>query len=308
MGFEDRDYFRDDGTQGPRWGQETPSTRNLLVITVIVFLLQTVFTREGGLDGVVRFGARRISLIDEWFMLDAASVLSGQVWRLLSYVFCHDRQAPFGLVFNMLGLWFLGSRLERMYGSREILYFYLGTALTSGLVFTLFGFSTAIDNPLSGAQPAVLGLFALYACHFPREKILFFWMIPVEIRVLLLIYAGLDIYFVLQASQGDVPMAVAAFAASHLAGIAVALMYHHFDFHLTGIFSQFAAARSRRSLQRRAAQSHLRVYSPDTESQELDSAVDAILAKIHEQGSDSLNDSERAILTKASERAKQKQR
>lgn len=40
------------------------------------------------------------------------------------------------------------------------------------------------------------------------------------------------------------------------------------------------------------------------EPDKLDTKVDAILIKIHEQGSESLTEEERAILVKASERAK----
>lgn len=308
MGFEDRDYFQEDRSQDPKWGQETPTTRWLLVATVVVFIFQTILTREAGLDGVMKFGARRISLIDEWFMLDADAVLSGQIWRVLTYAFCHDRQSPITLVFNMVGLWFLGGRLERMYGHRELMWFYLGSALSAGVLFTAFRFGVALPSPLSGATPAVLALFTLYATHFPREQILFMWIVPVEIRFLLMIYVGLDIYTLLMAAQGEVGLAVAAYASSHLCGIAFGYLYRKLDWHLSSFSSWFDPAQWGRSWRRASRQRNLRVYDPTPELSDLDEKVDAILAKIHEQGSDSLTESERAILTRASERLKNRNR
>ena len=308
MGFEDRDYFQEDRSQGPKWAHDTPTTRWLIIITVVVFLFQTVLTREAGLDAVIKFGARRISLIDEWFMLDASATLSGQVWRVLTYTFCHDRQSPFTLVFNLLGIWFLGSRLERMYGPREMLLFYLGAALSAGALFTAFGASVPLPTPLESATPAVLALFTLYAMHFPREQILFAWVIPVEIWVLLMIYAALDAYTLLQAMQGEVGWPVAAYTMAHFSGIAFGYRYHHFHWHLAGLWERADPSHWRKAWRRGATQRKLRVFQPEPDVDDLDGKVDTILAKIHEQGSDSLTDAERATLTRASEKLKNRPR
>ena len=54
----------------------------------------------------------------------------------------------------------------------------------------------------------------------------------------------------------------------------------------------------------KAKRSDLKIYAPETEAKREDSiaaeTVDSILAKISEQGEESLTDSEREILTKAS--------
>ena len=72
---------------------------------------------------------QRISLIQEWFELDPSKVLyQGQVWRLLTHAFCHERQGLFHILFNMLFLYWFGCTLEGMYGEREFLLFYLAAA------------------------------------------------------------------------------------------------------------------------------------------------------------------------------------
>ena len=59
---------------------------------------------------------------------------------------------------------------------------------------------------------------------------------------------------------------------------------------------------------RGATQRKLRVFQPEPDLDDLDGKVDVILAKIHEQGSDSLTDAERVILTRASEKIKNRTR
>ncbi len=306
MGFENRDYFQDEDSWQPRWGHDTPTTRLLIIVTVIVFLAQTIVTREGSFDTALKFGARRVSLIDEWFMLDAPAVLAGQVWRVLTYVFCHDRQAPFSLVLNMVAVWFLGSRLERMYGKRELLAFYLCSSISAGVLYAACGTIISLPVPLSGATPAVLSLFTLYATHFPREKILFAWIIPIEIWVLLWIYTGLDVYSILLAVQGDNGPAAAVHAASDLCGIGFGYIYHRFCWQLNTVLEYLHPQRLKKALQRGSTRRNLRVFKPVVELEDIDTKVDLILAKIHEFGSENITDAERATLTRASERIKKR--
>jgi membrane associated rhomboid family serine protease len=325
MGSYNRDYMQDSYEgRGSSWGYDYPTTKWLMIITVVVFFLQTILTYE---ERNVRIGpiaqvaassnrsgtpdvktvaglpiALRSSYIEEWCLLDANKVLHGQVWRLVTYVFCHYRPLPWTLVFNMLALWYLGSTLERMYGSREILWFYLGSAVICGAIFTAIGMATPLPLPLIGSGPCVMALFALYATHFPTQEILFMWIIPIQIRVLLIIYVLIDLYSVLQVYAGAPPLATMAYL-SNLWGIAFGYCYRKFDWHLTGMVDWLNPERLRKSMRRARASRKLKVFTPEP-SANLDEQVDAILAKIHEQGSESLTERERAVLQQASERAK----
>lgn len=304
MGFEDREYSQD-GSWQTSWGSDTPTTKRLLITTILVFLAQSLLTHDPtNALSVVKFQTTRISYLDEWFMLDVDAVKSGQVWRVASYIFVHDRQNPVGLLFNCLLLWFLGSRLERMYGSREFLLYYLGAGIASGILFAGIGMSTPLVGPLCGAAPCVMALFTLYAMHFPGEEILLFWLIPVQIFVLLLIYVGLDIYTVVQALNAEAPWEIAAVASSHLCGAGFAVLYKRMNWHLSPLVNfsiDWRAAWRRRMTSRR-----LKVYQPVVEKEDIDAKVDAILAKIHEHGTESLTAAEQALLARASERYKKK--
>src|SRR2546430_1200371 len=74
----------------------------------------------------------KVSIVQEWFELDTRKVIQhGQVWRLLTHAFCHDRFGIFHILLNMLFLYWFGCTVESMYGAREFLLFYLTAALVS---------------------------------------------------------------------------------------------------------------------------------------------------------------------------------
>lgn len=325
MGSSNRDYMQDGyETRQRSWGDDTPTTKWLLIITGIVFVLQLFLTHDVEVaapgdssvaqagDTVITVGRHlaeptqrrrlfyNIPYIDEWFALDAQKVLHGQVWRLVTYVFCHSN--PISLVFNMLVLWFFGSVLERMYGSRELLWFYLTSAVVCGLVFVAFGLKLYLPTPQMGAGPCVMALFCLYATHFPFQEILVFWVIPMQIRVALMIYIFFDLYNIVSASKGRMGWETVAYTAEIWA-IAFAYLYRRLNWRLSEFQNMLDVGRMRRSIRRAGTARTLKVFHPEPATN-LEEQVDAILAKIHEQGSESLTERERAILQKASEQAK----
>lgn len=306
MGSSNRDYMQDDyDTRQRSWGDDVPTTKWLMIVTVAAFVLQLMITHEtviSGDDGPVSVMRNESSYIEEWFALDAGKVLHGQVWRLATYFFCNPVHNPYNLLFNMIGLWFLGSVLERMYGSRELLWFYLTSGVVCGVIFTAFGLKLNLPSPLMGAGSCVMALFCLYATHFPRQEILFFWLIPMQIRVVLLIYIVMDVFSILSAYKGHTPWQVVAYT-SELWGIAFGYLYRRMNWKLSEFADMFDFRRLQRSIRRANTARNLRVFQPEPTTN-LDEQVDAILAKIHEHGSESLTERERAILQKASEQAK----
>jgi membrane associated rhomboid family serine protease len=325
MGFSNRDYMQDGGeTSGPSWGHDVPTTKWLLIVTVAVFFLQTLLTHTvqrnnsetiakvdrgaitavalGAQDVAMQFPGWQVSYIEEWCLLDASKVIHGQIWRLVTYVFCHARGSPLGLVFNMIGLWYLGSVLERMYGSRELLCFYLASALFCGLIFVAFGLKLVLPSPLFGATSCIVAMLTVYATYFPRQQILFFWVIPVQVQVLLGIYVGLDVYGVLLASSRQAPWTTVAYLSSIWA-VGFGYLYRRLNWRLSNIADVLDIRNVQRSIRRATTARRLKVFSPEPVSN-LEEQVDAILAKIHEQGSESLTDRERSILQRASEQAK----
>jgi membrane associated rhomboid family serine protease len=113
------------------------------------------------------------------------------VWQLATYMFLHG--GLFHILFNMLALWMFGTELERIWGTRYFLKFYVLTGIGAGaltVVFSLlpFGFSQQVQHSvIIGASGAIYGLLLAYALYFPDRPILMivFW-VPAKVCVAIL--------------------------------------------------------------------------------------------------------------------------
>src|ERR1700730_15360645 len=103
----------------------------------------------------------------------------------------------------MVLLFWLGCRLETMYGSREFLLFYLTAALCGSAAYVALAFYTGSNTPAIGASGAVMGVMMLYTIFYPFETITLFWILPVQLWLMLSLYVLFDLHPVLLALAGD---------------------------------------------------------------------------------------------------------
>lgn len=331
MGIYDRDYYR---REGPSFlGSFTGGTvcKWLIGLNVAIFAIQLVAAR--GLDSVpllghftenfdLRTGAlygwspvefrraypalssgRTDSEIREDFL--GPGVLQGQVWRLLSYAFLHHPGTLWHILFNMLFLWWFGRDVEDLYGSKEFLAVYLVSAVLGGVAYVLAqvaGVGGVL--PCVGASGAVTAVLVLCALHYPNRTILLFFILPVPIWLLVVFQVAQDTFGFLSGSSGPTAVTV------HLAGAAFAFLYHKKQWRLLNLLPSLGAWNRQRSRPR------LRVVRPEEEDatpvtvaappasdldEQLEAKMDAILEKMSRHGKESLTESERQILLRASE-------
>jgi membrane associated rhomboid family serine protease len=251
------------------------------------------------------FGKYKVSIVQEWLELDIKTVQRGQVWRLLTYAFCHDRLSVWHILFNMLFLYWFGCTLESMYGQREFLLFYCTGAVVSALAFLGLELYTGRSVPCIGASGAVLSVMMLYTMHFPRQIIYICWVIPIEMRWVMVLCVIFDLHPVLLAlARDDLFTGVAN--AAHLGGIAFGFLYARYQWRLEPLVERvpWPHWRWKRRPRLRLAPNTL----PDPEQDVETERVDRVLAKIFESGQESLTDEERLILRQASERMKDRSR
>src|SRR5438552_18228412 len=118
MGIYSRDYVREPSGKRHGWGDDIPACKWLIITTGVVCLLQLVVTHPRlSEEGQVVPGVRE-SYLNDWFELGLQEIRQGQVWRLVTCGCLHDRYSIWHLLFNMLGLWWFGSEMERLYGSK----------------------------------------------------------------------------------------------------------------------------------------------------------------------------------------------
>lgn len=267
----------------------------LVGVTVAVFVLQLMTSgKSNGQPGASP------SLVQEWLALDFDNVMTrGQIWRLLTYAFCHDQSNLLHIVFNMIVLYSIGGVLRQLLGDREFLWFYLVAAVFAGMCSLAFYRLIGISAQIIGASGATMGVFCLVALHYPRQKVLLMGIIPIEFRWLLAAFVAIDtvpmisqVAAALQNRQADNEVANSA----HIGGLIFGYLYFRWNMRITRWWDQFAgriATRRRRS--------KLRVFTeaPEPESN-LSSQVDDILDKISREGEASLTSRERNILAQAS--------
>jgi len=311
MGIHSRDYIRDsDGPSGLGATGGTAVWKWLIITTGIVFLMQMLVTRTPEIPlqfqsdlQISQLPLPRISIVQEWLELDPTKVLSGQIWRLLTYAFCHDVHSLLHIIFNMLFLWWFGKTLESMYGSREFLLFYLTAAMAAGLAFLGLGLVMGSLTPAIGASGSIMAVVMVYAMHFPRHRIYIWGILPIEIRWLVAMYVVFDLLPVLNGLSGGPGAGDNIAHSAHLGGLAFGFFYCKYNIRLERLLGRFRRPRLDRIVGPRRK---FKIYQPTHEGprENLDQQVDAILDKIHRQGEESLTKQERETLKDASQRYK----
>jgi len=106
-------------------------------------------------------------------------------WTLITHIFLHGSFEH--LFFNMLFFLFFGPVLERKIGSSKFLLIFFLSGIVAGI-----GWSLTSVNPALGASGALSGIFATLAVLMPRMKIYFFFLIPLEMWMAVILFALID--------------------------------------------------------------------------------------------------------------------
>jgi len=277
MGLYDRDYtqenYRSQSSGAPQMrfvsAGLAPVVKWLLIINTAAYLASFL------VPAVEYF-------FFEWFSVYPTSVgRSLQLWRLITYQFLHD--GPWHLFVNMLALFFFGPMLERSWGGRKFLVFYLLCGMTGGIVYPLLVLAGWLDAAyLVGASGSILGMLAAGAILFPNLTVYVWGIFPLRLITLAIIFAGISIITLLRPDRS----ANAGGEAAHFAGMVTGAIY---------VLSQSWRAKLRLKIRgggwekKMAAQRKLQVE------------VDRILQKVHDSGIHSLTAQEKRILKKATE-------
>ncbi len=281
MGWQDRQYNQSGGGFGERLSSASVVTW-LLGINGVVFLLDSM------LGGSTRGSALAPS---GWGHFSVDKAITGlQIWRGVTYQFLHANF--FHLFFNMLALYYFGPLMERWWGSRRFLAFYLLCGLGAAALFTLMVFTGVLDvaswRPLVGASGCIFGILVGCAMLYPDQRVmLLFPPIPMTLRTLALVFLGLAVLSIVFGSQN------AGGEAAHLGGAALGWLLiknpRWLDF-----ADRVSVSKFRQQIKQAQRQSAVKE----------DAQVDKILDKVREHGLASLTDREKKILQRATDRQK----
>lgn len=158
----------------------TPWVQRLLYANVIVFLATTVYPSLVG-----------------WLALMPIAAWA-RPWTPLTYMFVHGGFSH--ILFNMLGLYFFGSRLEIRLGSDRFIRLYLISGLTGALLSLVF--RPAV--PIIGASAAVFGVMLGFARYWPRERVYIWGILPLEARWLVILTTALALWSGVTGAQSGI--------------------------------------------------------------------------------------------------------
>ena len=136
-----------------------------------------------------------------YLRFDAALVLRGQIWRLITFMLYPPSSGMLALIAFYFYYW-IGSTLEQYWGTPQfniyILIGYVLTLLYGFLVYFLFGTRIAITG-----EYLYLSMFFSFAALFPEMQVLLFFLLPIKIKWLALVDA---LFFLLAVIQNPFPL------------------------------------------------------------------------------------------------------
>ncbi len=275
MGLYDREYTQPEFRQ-QRFGlpdmrfslpRMTPVVKWLLITNIALFVL-------GLIPPLGRF-------LETWGALDTQSWLTiAEPWRIITYQFLHSRTDAAHIFVNMLGLFMLAPPLERFWGSKRFLFFYLGCGVAGGLAYVLLTTTGLLAAGIMvGASAAILGVLAACAILFPHfNLVIFVFPVPIRIAALgLMVISLVNIFTGGGNLGGDV---------AHLGGAAAGVAYVL----LVPLGSRFTMKLRSGSWEKKLEQ-----------GRRLQIEVDRILAKVHRSGLHSLTAREKKALKQATQ-------
>ena len=217
-----------------------PVVKNLLIINVIMYLAAIAFKYQFGID------LSRILGLHYW----KSSLF--HPYQLVTYMFMHGNLAH--IFFNMFAVWMFGNILERRWGSKKFLVYYLVTGIGAGIIqllVTHIRIQMLGDVPESfiqqvvtkgpdilykglnwtdpvlaqlnllynvstvGASGSLYGLLLAFGVLYPNvELIMMFFPIPIKAKYFVIIYGLIELISGVANVQGD---NIAHFA--HLGGM-----------------------------------------------------------------------------------------
>ena len=210
----------------------------------------------------------------------------------------------------MIGLYFLGRALERVWSPKKFFVIYTLAGLAGNLFFMLLCLSGwfgwfSIKQSMVGASGCILGLLGACAILFPRAEVYVYFLFPIRIRTAAIVFALLYVFNIWNRGAN------AGGDAAHLAGLAFGVWYAKWGelwWRIRGsrIISSQPGARPVGRQARPAGgggtwQQNLEQRRADAE------LIDRLLAKVYEGGIHNLTPAERKALTEATERQRQEE-
>lgn len=187
----------------------TPAIRGIAIACAAVYLVELA----------TYLGSDRTPWFLQLFGLSAWSVLHrGFVWQPFTYLWLHALD-PWHLIFNMLSLWLLGGDLERQWGSRRFLVYYLVCGVGAAPFIVAADLLPGPHPPTVGASGAIFGVIVAFGVVFAERVIYLMALFPIKARTFAWIMFAVAFLSMLTQSQGGISQ------IAHLGGMVVGWLF-----------------------------------------------------------------------------------
>jgi len=115
----------------------------------------------------------------EWIVYDRTSILSGQVWRLVSWVLLPASNSIIFVLFALLLMFFINDSLERQWGSFRLNVYVFSSIVLLALLGLIPGVGVGIAM-MTGAFYSCC--FLAFASLFPNQELRLLGIIPVKAK------------------------------------------------------------------------------------------------------------------------------
>ena len=192
-------------------------TKNLLVINVLAFLATWVLENSG--INLTALGGLHFFLASDFHF-----------YQFFTYMFLHAGFTH--ILFNMFPLWMFGSVIERVWGPKKFLFYYIVCGIGAGLVQELVQYADYYMQGLSayeyvsvgdtrmsmaaylnlrttiGASGAVYGILLAFGMIFPNERLFIIpFPFPIKAKWLIVGYIAIEFFSAMGQNDGVAHMA-----------------------------------------------------------------------------------------------------
>lgn len=270
-------------------------TKNLLLVNILAFVATLILNQQ------------HFSL-EYWGGLNYFKSPDFHIYQIVTYMFLHGSFAH--LFFNMFALWMFGCVIERAWGAKRFIFYYIACGIGAGLcqeIVQFFNYGDVTVNSITiGASGAVYAILLAFGMTFPEERIFIFPLpVPIKAKWFVCIYAGIELFSAMSA-YGD---GVAHMA--HLGGMLFGFLLIRYWRKHPSTSTNWGSSGSIFGNMKQCKPQQPNWQSTSTASRETDmeynarkkarqDEIDQILDKIRKSGYDSLTKAEKQRLFEAS--------
>ena len=297
-------------------------TRNLLIVNFLAFVASWIF-QSRGMD-LEAIGGLHFFMSENFHL-----------FQFITYQFLHANMTH--IFFNMFALWMFGCVVERVWGARKFLFYYIFCGIGAGVIQELVQWATMSLFPdmqvevrlvgggttmipyeqyllfvanMVGASGAVYAVLLAFGMIFPNERIFIFPLpVPIKAKWLVMGYVALELFYAISNSGDEVAH------IAHLGGMLFGfLMIRYWNRHPGASYNRSRGEAFFENLKRnfeKRSKGNPNMHVEEGGSREADmefnarkkhnqEEIDAILDKIRKSGYDSLSKEEKQKLFDAS--------